>query len=89
MDWVQGSLVSKMQPLTWYKTTFDAPAGIAPFALDMGSMGKGQVWLNGQNLGRYWPAYKAASGKCENCDYAGTYNENKCRSNCGEASQRW
>ncbi|XP_045800001.1 beta-galactosidase 1-like [Trifolium pratense] len=88
VDWVQGSLVSQMQPLTWYKTTFDAPDGISPFALDMGSMGKGQVWLNGQNLGRYWPAYKA-SGTCGNCDYAGTYNENKCRSNCGEASQRW
>ncbi|KAG4947999.1 hypothetical protein JHK86_041238 [Glycine max] len=88
VEWIQGSLVSQRQPLTWYKTTFDAPAGTAPLALDMDSMGKGQVWLNGQNLGRYWPAYKA-SGTCDYCDYAGTYNENKCRSNCGEASQRW
>ncbi|RYQ98337.1 hypothetical protein Ahy_B08g094391 isoform B [Arachis hypogaea] len=88
VDWIQGSLISQRQPLTWYKTTFDAPAGTAPFGLDMGSMGKGQVWLNGQSLGRYWPAYKA-SGTCDSCDYAGTYNENKCRSNCGEASQTW
>ncbi|KAK7335881.1 hypothetical protein VNO80_27992 [Phaseolus coccineus] len=88
VEWIQGSLVSRRQPLTWYKTTFDAPAGTAPLALDMDSMGKGQVWLNGQNLGRFWPAYKA-SGACDHCDYAGTYNENKCRSNCGEASQRW
>ncbi|KAK7325120.1 hypothetical protein VNO77_29211 [Canavalia gladiata] len=88
VEWLQGFLVSRRQPLTWYKTTFDAPAGSAPLALDMSSMGKGQVWLNGQNLGRYWPAYKA-SGTCDYCDYAGTYNENKCRSNCGEASQRW
>ncbi|KAJ1411171.1 Glycoside hydrolase, family 35 [Sesbania bispinosa] len=88
VEWVQGSLIAQRQPLTWYKTTFDAPAGVAPLALDMGSMGKGQVWLNGQSLGRYWPAYKA-SGTCDYCDYAGTYNENKCRSNCGEASQRW
>ncbi|KAG4972499.1 hypothetical protein AAZX31_13G332100 [Glycine max] len=88
VEWIQGSLVSQRQPLTWYKTTFDAPDGTAPLALDMNSMGKGQVWLNGQNLGRYWPAYKA-SGTCDYCDYAGTYNENKCRSNCGEASQRW
>ncbi|WVY99704.1 hypothetical protein V8G54_025774 [Vigna mungo] len=88
VEWIEGSLFSRRQPLTWYKTTFDAPAGTAPLALDMGSMGKGQVWLNGQNLGRYWPAYKA-SGTCDYCDYAGTYNENKCRSNCGEASQRW
>ncbi|KAK7271965.1 hypothetical protein RJT34_28273 [Clitoria ternatea] len=88
VDWVQGFLISRGQPLTWYKTTFDAPAGSAPLALDMSSMGKGQVWLNGQSLGRYWPAYKA-SGTCDYCDYAGTYNENKCTSNCGEASQRW
>ncbi|XP_061371069.1 beta-galactosidase 1-like isoform X3 [Gastrolobium bilobum] len=88
VEWIQGNLIPQMQPLTWYKTTFDAPAGIAPLALDMVSMGKGQVWLNGQSLGRYWPAYNA-SGTCDYCDYAGTYNENKCRSNCGEASQRW
>lgn len=54
----------------------------------MGSMGKGQVWINGQSVGRYWPAYKA-SGTCGFCDYAGTFNEKKCLSNCGEASQRW
>ncbi|PKI31924.1 hypothetical protein CRG98_047687 [Punica granatum] len=59
-----------------------------PLALDMGSTGKGQIWINGQSIGRYWPAYKA-SGSCGRCDYAGTYGEKKCLSNCGEASQRW
>lgn len=54
----------------------------------MGSMGKGQIWINGRSLGRYWPAYKA-SGSCGACSYAGTYHEKKCSSNCGEASQRW
>lgn len=76
------------QPLTWYKTYFNAPAGNEPLALDMGSMGKGQIWINGQSIGRYWPAYKA-SGSCGYCDYRGTYSEKKCQSNCGEASQRW
>ncbi|XP_014516386.1 beta-galactosidase 1 [Vigna radiata var. radiata] len=88
VEWLQGYLVSRRQPLTWYKTTFDAPVGVAPLALDMASMGKGQVWINGQNLGRYWPAYKA-SGSCGYCNYAGTYNEKKCGSKCGEPSQRW
>ncbi|OIW17176.1 hypothetical protein TanjilG_18131 [Lupinus angustifolius] len=88
VEWFRGFLVSRRQPLTWYKTTFYAPAGVAPLALDMDSMGKGQVWINGQHLGRYWPAY-TASGSCEDCNYAGTYNEKKCGSNCGEASQRW
>ncbi|MBA0678026.1 hypothetical protein Goari_019393 [Gossypium aridum] len=88
VEWVEGSLVAQRQPLTWYKTTFNAPAGNAPLALDMRSMGKGQIWINGQSIGRHWPAYKA-SGNCSVCNYSGTYDENKCRTNCGEASQRW
>ncbi|KAM7254583.1 hypothetical protein ACFE04_003963 [Oxalis oulophora] len=88
VEWVEGSLVARKQPLTWYKTTFNAPAGNSPLALDMGSMGKGQIWVNGQHVGRHWPAYKAA-GSCGECSYAGTYNEKKCASNCGEPSQRW
>lgn len=88
VDWIQGSLVTRKQPLTWFKTSFDTPAGYAPLALDMGSMGKGQIWINGQSLGRHWPAYKA-TGSCGGCNYAGTFNEKKCLSNCGDASQRW
>uniref|UniRef100_A0A5B7A6C7 Beta-galactosidase n=2 Tax=Davidia involucrata TaxID=16924 RepID=A0A5B7A6C7_DAVIN len=88
VEWVEGSLVARKQPLTWYKTTFNAPAENGPLALDMSSMGKGQVWINGQSIGRYWPGYKA-SGSCGACSYAGWFNEKKCLSNCGEASQRW
>ncbi|XP_020873308.1 beta-galactosidase 12 isoform X1 [Arabidopsis lyrata subsp. lyrata] len=88
VEWKQGSLVATKQPLTWYKSTFDTPAGNEPLALDMNTMGKGQTWINGQNIGRHWPAY-TARGKCERCSYAGTFTENKCLSNCGEASQRW
>ncbi|XP_072960476.1 beta-galactosidase-like isoform X2 [Typha angustifolia] len=76
------------QPLTWYKAFFNAPPGNDPLALDMGSMGKGQIWVNGQSIGRYWPGYKA-SGSCGGCSYGGTYNEKKCQTNCGESSQRW
>ncbi|KAA8540294.1 hypothetical protein F0562_024143 [Nyssa sinensis] len=88
VEWVGGSLVAQKQPLTWYKTTFNAPAGNEPLALDMDSMGKGQVWINGQSIGRYWPEYKAI-GSCGACSYAGWFDEKKCLSNCGEASQRW
>ncbi|KAJ6711463.1 BETA-GALACTOSIDASE RELATED [Salix purpurea] len=88
VEWAEGSLVAQKQSLSWYKTTFNAPAGNSPLALDMGSMGKGQIWINGQHVGRHWPAYKA-SGTCGECTYIGTYNENKCSTNCGEASQRW
>ncbi|KAG1334098.1 Beta-galactosidase 5 [Cocos nucifera] len=54
VEWMKESLASqKQQPLTWYRAYFDAPAGDDPLALDMGSMGKGQVWINGQSIGRY------------------------------------
>uniref|UniRef100_A0A0A8XQ87 Beta-galactosidase n=1 Tax=Arundo donax TaxID=35708 RepID=A0A0A8XQ87_ARUDO len=76
------------QPLTWHKALFNAPAGSSPVALDMGSMGKGQIWVNGHHAGRYW-SYKAYSGRCGRCSYAGTYHEDKCMSNCGDLSQRW
>ncbi|CAN7014562.1 unnamed protein product [Brassica rapa subsp. trilocularis] len=88
VEWKEGSLVATKQPLTWYKATFDTPAGNEPLALDMNTMGKGQVWINGKNIGRHWPAY-TVRGNCERCSYAGTFTEKKCLSNCGEASQRW
>ncbi|KAJ4911199.1 Beta-galactosidase 4 [Raphanus sativus] len=86
--WNQGSFLAKNQPLSWYKSIFAAPAGNEPLAVDMNTMGKGQIWINGRNIGRHWPAYKA-KGNCGRCNYAGTYNPTKCQSNCGEASQRW
>ncbi|OAY82569.1 beta-galactosidase-like [Ananas comosus] len=85
---VEWGAAAAKQPLTWYKAFFNAPAGNDPLALDMGSMGKGQIWVNGQGIGRYWPGYKA-SGSCGTCYYGGTYNEKKCQSNCGDSSQRW
>ncbi|CAN6441765.1 unnamed protein product [Victoria cruziana] len=88
VEWMQGNPVAQGQRLTWHKAIFDAPSGTEPLALDMASMGKGQIWINGESIGRYWPAY-TAKGNCGRCDYAGTYDENKCRSNCGEPSQRW
>ncbi|XP_010536861.1 PREDICTED: beta-galactosidase 12 [Tarenaya hassleriana] len=88
VEWVEGSLVAKKQPLTWYKASFDTPAGNEPLALDMDTMGKGQIWINGRNIGRHWPG-NTAHGNCGRCSYAGTYTDKKCLSNCGEASQRW
>ncbi|GER46934.1 beta-galactosidase [Striga asiatica] len=88
VEWVEGSYVSERQPLTWYKTTFNAADGNEPLALDMNTMSKGQIWINGQSIGRYWNQYKAF-GDCEPCNYAGSFNEKKCLTSCGEASQRW
>ncbi|PKI61868.1 hypothetical protein CRG98_017766 [Punica granatum] len=88
VKWMQGSSLVSKQPMQWYKTTFNAPGGNAPLALDTNTMGKGQMWINGRSIGRHWPAY-TARGNCRECSYAGTFNDKKCRTNCGEASQRW
>lgn len=48
--------------LTWYKTKFDAPGGDDPLALNLGSMGKGEVWINGQSIGRYWISFRKNDG---------------------------
>ncbi|XP_021751137.1 putative beta-galactosidase [Chenopodium quinoa] len=87
VEWEQ-SAVAQKQPLTWYKTTFNAPVRSDPLAIDMSSMGKGQMWINGESIGRHWPANKA-SGKCGQCNYAGTFTETKCLGDCGKPSQRW
>ncbi|KAH0744710.1 hypothetical protein KY290_032703, partial [Solanum tuberosum] len=88
VKWVKDLLLAQKQPLTWYKATFDAPEGNDPLALDMGSMGKGQIWINGEGVGRHWPGY-IARGDCGECNYAGLYSESKCQTNCEQPSQRW
>jgi hypothetical protein len=82
------SVVSQITLEHFPQAYFNAPAGNAPVALDMGSMGKGQIWVNGHHIGRHW-SYKA-SGSCGGCSYAGTYSEApKCQTDCGDISQRW
>ncbi|XP_051221950.1 beta-galactosidase 7-like [Lolium perenne] len=50
-------------PLIWYKTTFDMPWGNDPVTLNLSSMGKGEVWINGESIGRYWVSFKTPSGQ--------------------------
>lgn len=56
------SFQSSTKPLTWYQTTFDAPAGNDPVVLNLGSMGKGLAWVNGQGIGRYWVSFHKPDG---------------------------
>ncbi|XVF63364.1 hypothetical protein PTKIN_Ptkin09bG0081900 [Pterospermum kingtungense] len=53
---------SSRNPLTWYKTSFDAPAGDEPLGLNLGSMGKGEAWVNGRSIGRYWVSFLTPQG---------------------------
>ncbi|KAF9670589.1 hypothetical protein SADUNF_Sadunf13G0084600 [Salix dunnii] len=52
-------------PLTWYKAQVDAPPGDAPVTLNLASMGKGEAWVNGQSIGRYWPSYRSPNGSAQ------------------------
>ncbi|PON34329.1 Glycoside hydrolase [Parasponia andersonii] len=72
---------------TIMQTYFDAPDGAEPVAVDLASMGKGQAWVNGHHIGRYWTLVAPKDG-CQNvCDYRGAYNSDKCTTNCGKPTQ--
>ncbi|PQQ03842.1 beta-galactosidase [Prunus yedoensis var. nudiflora] len=76
VDWIQGSLATgTKQTLKWYTAYFNAPGRDEPLALGMRSTGKGQVWINGQSIGRYWMVY--ANGDCSLCSYVGTFRPTK------------
>ncbi|KAH7428540.1 hypothetical protein KP509_09G006100 [Ceratopteris richardii] len=77
------------QPMIWYKTSFISPSGYDPVAINLESMGKGAVWVNGHGLGRYWSDYTASNLECEKCSYRGKYHAGKCSQHCGQPSQRW
>ncbi|XP_057542581.1 beta-galactosidase 3-like [Amaranthus tricolor] len=88
VEWMDSKIaVQEQQPLMWHKAYFDAPEGNEPLALDMRSMGKGQVWINGESIGRYWTTY--ATGECRRCSYTGRFQPPKCQVGCGKPSQRW
>lgn len=48
---------------TNFQTTFDSPPGDDPVALNLSAMGKGEAWVNGQSIGRYWVSLLTAQGK--------------------------
>ncbi|GMJ08130.1 beta-galactosidase 13 [Hibiscus trionum] len=54
---VKWSKAEQGGPITWYKGSFDAPEGNNPVLITMDGMGKGMVWINGNNIGRYWVSY--------------------------------
>ncbi|CAG7910776.1 unnamed protein product [Brassica rapa] len=76
--------------LSWYKANFKAPLGKDPVIVDLNGLGKGEVWINGQSIGRYWPSFNSSEDGCtEECDYRGEYGSDKCAFMCGKPTQRW
>ncbi|KAE8686557.1 Beta-galactosidase 5 [Hibiscus syriacus] len=90
---LQGLVEGKRQ-LTWQKWSYKVGLkgeannlGDDPLSLDMSSMGKGQIWINGQSIGRYWTT--PANGNCSGCNYVGAFRQTKCHFGCGSLSQQW
>lgn len=89
-NWTLNNRLPKRVPMMWYKTEFKAPSGTDPVVVDLKGMGKGQAWVNGQSIGRFWPAYIADKTGCsQTCDYRGRYHTGNCMSNCAHPTQRW
>ncbi|KAJ9167194.1 hypothetical protein P3X46_021862 [Hevea brasiliensis] len=63
IQWAKFS--NAQSPLTWYKALFNAPPGDVPVAVNLVSMGKGEAWVNGYSIGRYWPSYRSPDGSSQ------------------------
>ncbi|PSS35673.1 Beta-galactosidase [Actinidia chinensis var. chinensis] len=87
--WTDLTLDAIPSSFSWYKTYFDAPVGMDPVALDFRSMGKGQAWVNGHHIGRYWTLVAPKDGCQSSCNYRGAYHSDKCTTNCGKPTQIW
>nr|KJB72045.1 hypothetical protein B456_011G155500 [Gossypium raimondii] len=87
--WTNLKLDDTPSTFTWYKAYFDSHDGSEPIAIDLGSMGKGQAWVNGHHIGRYWNLTAPKDGCPDSCDYRGAYGSNKCMTNCGKPTQTW
>ncbi|KAJ8422382.1 hypothetical protein Cgig2_012098 [Carnegiea gigantea] len=77
--WRSGGDMPTNTTMTWYKTTFKAPLGTDPVVVNLSGMGKGEAWINGMSIGRYWPSFVADEDGCttDPCDYRGEYSDRK------------
>ncbi|KAK7840929.1 beta-galactosidase 16 [Quercus suber] len=54
--------ISILSVMVGLQIFFDAPKGDDPVALNLSSMGKGEAWVNGQSIGRYWISFHDYQG---------------------------
>ncbi|XP_062094078.1 beta-galactosidase 6 isoform X2 [Humulus lupulus] len=63
VEWNKYEDPSNHTTLTWYKVVFDSPTGNDPLALNLSAMGKGEAWINGNSIGRYWVSFLTAKNE--------------------------
>ncbi|KAK5580579.1 hypothetical protein RB653_000599 [Dictyostelium firmibasis] len=81
-------------PLTWYKLNISLNGlpndiGSTVYALNMSSMNKGMIWVNGYSIGRYW-LIEATQSVCNESivtNYIGEYDPSDYRIDCNQPSQ--
>ncbi|KAK1618342.1 hypothetical protein QYE76_023859 [Lolium multiflorum] len=94
LEWSCHPAVPVNRPFSWYKALFHTPDGEDAVVVDLAGLNKGVVYVNGRNLGRYWPSYIAGNmDGCHRCDYRGAYktwdNQEKCLTGCHEIGQQF
>ncbi|XP_068666380.1 beta-galactosidase 7-like [Aristolochia californica] len=79
--------INKM--MNWYRTTFKAPIGLDLDVVNLQTLGKGEAWVNGRSIERFWSNFSTALERCGECDYHGGYNPGKCAIDCDQPTQKW
>ncbi|KAJ3142024.1 Beta-galactosidase 6 [Irineochytrium annulatum] len=104
--WIQESLPSSDTRLVWYRLRFsrsdlkslsDSAVStsthadpLRSFSLYLGTMGRGQTWVNGRAIGRHWNKEAKVTERCAvTCPETGEFYAERCPTNCGKPSQRW
>ena len=82
-------------PLTWWRWNISTPQPRQPingasqptWQLDVRGLGKGEMWVNGRSIGRFYNA-TSPSDSCTPCDTQSYYaGPQLCRTNCGQPTQ--
>jgi len=54
VSWHSNVTQATNKSLVWFAIWFSTDVAVAPVSLDLGGMGKGYAWVNGNNIGRYY-----------------------------------
>ena len=95
VQWNSDIAAGLRAPLTWWRWNLTTPQSNAPinglskptWQLDVRGLGKGEMWVNGHSIGRFYNA-TAPADSCTACDTQSWYaGPQMCRTNCGDLTQ--
>lgn len=95
VQWQSDVAAGLLAPLTWWQWNLTTPQPHSPingavkptWQLDVRGLGKGEMWVNGHSIGRFYNATSAVDS-CTVCDTQSYYSgPQQCRMNCGQLTQ--